>query len=32
MKRLIFFALVCYVAWYGWNHKDGLRAGPHAEP
>lgn len=31
MKRLLFFALVMYVAWYGWNHRDGLRSGPHAE-
>lgn len=31
MKRLLFFALLAYVAWYGWNHKDTLRAGPHSE-
>ncbi|MBK7367872.1 MAG: hypothetical protein IPJ04_08135 [Candidatus Eisenbacteria bacterium] len=31
MKRLLFFALFAYVAWYGWNHRDGLRSGPHSE-
>lgn len=31
MKRLLFFALVAYVAWYGWHHKDQLRGAPGSE-
>ena len=31
MKRLIFLALIAYTAWYGWNHRGDLRAGPHEE-
>ncbi len=31
MKRLLLLALLAYVAWYGWNHRDALRAGARSE-